>query len=216
MRIGVAIPCFINHIPQCINLLNGLNAQTRRPDMVVVSCSSSTTSDFTVPQCQFPIKVLITDQKQNASVNRNRAGMELDTDIICFFDADDDMHPQRLEMIAHAFESQKTDIVLHSYFQGDECYSPYITVPIHSMFFIRNVLRQCISGCITFDYIQRITHGHVSVTREAFRRVLFPEEQESQGREDCIFCYNVFSQPSLQSVYIPLALSKYYPSRTNL
>ena len=216
MRIGVAIPCFDKHIPQCIKLLQSLQEQTRRPDMVAVSCSSYTQNDFVIPACSFPIKVLVTDQKQNAAINRNQAAAELDTDIICFFDADDEMHPQRLDIIGYAFESQKTDIFLHSYYQGNECNNPYHGFPINAMFFIRNALRRCISGCITFDNIQRITHGHVSVSREVFHHIQFPEEQESQGREDCVFCYNVFAKPNIQSVYCPIALSKYYPSRTNL
>lgn len=216
MRIGVAIPCFDKHIPQCIKLLQSLQEQTRRPDMVAVSCSSYTQNDFVIPACSFPIKVFVTDQKQNASTNRNRAARELDTDIICFFDADDDMHPQRLEIIGYAFESQKTDIFMHSYYQGDECTAPYSYFHINDIYLIRNMLHQCISGCIAYDYIQRITHGHVSVSRDIFYHIQFPEEQESQGREDCVFCYNVFGLPFIQSVYCPIALSKYYPSGTNL
>ena len=210
MRIGVAIPCFVKHISQCLRLLDALEHQTRRPDEVVVSCSSTT--DFPVVSYSYPIRILITDKKQNASTNRNCAAKQLQTDIICFFDADDEMHPQRLELIAKSM--YQTDILLHSFFQDGERLESYPVIDPSNYTIMHNVLRQAPSGCIMLDGIQRIHHGQVSVTKEVYQQVQFPEEPEYEVREDCVFCFRVFSLPGIRSVYLPYPLSKYSPSWT--
>ena len=99
MKLGVAIPCFINHIEQCYVLLESINQQTRIPDQVVVSCSSSKETDFIKREYKFPLIVITTEDKQIAAQNRNAAAKLLDTDIIAFMDADDIMHPQRIEIL---------------------------------------------------------------------------------------------------------------------
>jgi len=211
MKIGIAIPCFIKHIERCYELLDSINQQTRLPDQVVVSCSSSTPENFVQEKYRFPLLVIITEERKNAAQNRNIAASQLETDIITFFDADDRMHPQRLEVIEKAFQ-QTADIVLHSFFLDKECEQefPLITTPQ----ILKNVLSKCASGCIKYDYVQRIHHGQVSVTQSVFKAVQFPEELTYETREDCVFCTRVFSLPNIQTCYIAHPLSKYSASNT--
>lgn len=215
MRIGVAIPCYIKHIPHCRRLLDVLERQSRRPDQVVISCSSSTPNDFMIGSYSFPVKLLITEEKLNAAMNRNRIIPHMDTDIVCFFDADDDMHPQRLEVIGHIFESQKTDLAVHSYFTGEECVIEYPRIQPCNFIALRNVLEPCYSGCLKYDYVSRIHHSQVSVSREVLEKVNFPEAIEFQAREDSIFCNMVTRLPGVQTAYIPICLSKYVISGSN-
>jgi glycosyltransferase involved in cell wall biosynthesis len=211
MKIGVAIPCFIKHIDKCLELLDSMNNQTRLPDQVVVSCSSIKQGAFPEKNYNFPVKIITTEEQKNASKNRNIAAKALETDIITFFDADDSMHNQRLEIIERAFE-MGADIVLHSFLFAYECQH---ALPKIEQFDIRsNVLSQCRSGCITYDRIQRITHGHVSVTHRIYQMIQFPEEPIYETREDCVFCYCVFSIPDITSCYIAHPLTKYMPSGT--
>jgi len=211
MKIGVAIPCFIKHIDRCYELLDSINNQIRLPDQVVVSCSSSKATDFVQKNYKFPLVVITTEERKNAAQNRNIAASRLDTDIITFFDADDRMHPQRLQAIEKAFE-QTADIVLHSYFLDKECEQEF---PVITEFSLRkNVLSKCASGCIKYDYVQRIHHGQVSVTCSIFKQIQFPEELMYETREDCVFCSRVFSLPNIQTCYIAHPLSKYSASNT--
>jgi glycosyltransferase involved in cell wall biosynthesis len=215
MKIGIAIPCFINHINACYRLLDSIDKQTRLPDQVIVSCSSSKLSDFILKTYRFPLIVLVTAEHQNAAQNRNKAADHLETDIITFIDADDSMHPQRLEAIEQAFEDSGTTIVLHSFLLNEECEQPF-------PFFVKfvpekNILNQCYSGCIKFvnnDPVSRIHHSQASVRQSAYKAVRFPEDKASEGREDCRFCYGVFSLPGTQSSYLRYPLSKYSPSKT--
>jgi glycosyltransferase involved in cell wall biosynthesis len=212
MRIGVAIPCFIKHISRCYELLDSINGQTRLPDQVVVSCSSSKPEDFIKKEYKFPLTVIITEERKNASQNRNIAASNLDTDVITFFDADDIMHPQRLEVIDFTFKDS-IDIMLHSFFLNEECNNEFPLIT--NIMPIKNVLSIAPSGCITWDNSDmRIHHGQVTVTRGVFEKVKFPEESYFETREDCIFCLMAFLLPNIQSAYIMQPLSKYIESRT--
>ena len=104
MRLGVAIPCFIKHIDHCYKLLDSINEQSRLPDQVIVSCSSSKPEDFVKREYKFPLTVITSEERKNSAQNRNIAASKLDTDVISFIDADDIMHPQRLEVIENAFK----------------------------------------------------------------------------------------------------------------
>jgi hypothetical protein len=63
MHITVVIPCFINHLSKLINLLESLELQTRPPNEVIVSCSS--TDDFIfLKEYIFPVKLYIHKDKK--------------------------------------------------------------------------------------------------------------------------------------------------------
>jgi glycosyltransferase involved in cell wall biosynthesis len=214
MRIGVAIPCFIKHIDRCYELLDSINQQTRLPDQVVVSCSSSKSIDFMQKEYKFPLTIITTEERKNAAQNRNIAASNLNTDIITFFDADDIMHPQRIKAIEIVFQ-QPVDILLHSYYEKDECRSEF--PDIKDVIIENDILCICYSGCITFKPNTpraRIHHGQASVTRRIFEQVKFPEETTFETREDCVFCRRIFELPNIRSSYIRLPLSKYYQSNT--
>ena len=99
MRIGVAIPCYIGHIEQLQVLLDSIAAQTRLPDKVVVSCSSTTEMPPEFSKYEFDLQIICDPMRKNTAQNRNIAAQLLDTDVITFFDADDVMHPQRIEFV---------------------------------------------------------------------------------------------------------------------
>jgi glycosyltransferase involved in cell wall biosynthesis len=212
MKIGVAVPCFIKHISRCYELLDSINTQTRLPDQVVVSCSSSKPEDFIKKEYKFQLTILTTEERKNASQNRNIAASNLDTDIITFFDADDIMHPQRLEVIEYVFQDS-IDVMLHSFFVDTECSTEFpIITNINP---IKSVLSIAPSCCITWNSsAMRIHHGQVTITRDVFEKVKFPEEPHFETWEDCVFCVRVFQLPNIQSAYIQHPLSKYIPSST--
>jgi hypothetical protein len=207
--IGVAIPCYNKHIPKLLELLDSIDAQSRKPDIVSISCSSTKQEEFPkLREYGFGVLVFTTPERKNAGQNRNIAARRLNTDLISFFDADDHMHPQRIEGLMIAF-TEPCDIALHSYLMDKETENPYENINTFSI--IRNKLSQCYSGCITLDNKSRIHHSQVTVRREIFEKSPFSEEKEHEVKEDCVFCYRVFSLPGIQSAYIADPLSKYIP-----
>jgi glycosyltransferase involved in cell wall biosynthesis len=209
MRIGIAIPCYKFHIPALGRCLKAIAEQTRLPDEVVVSCSSSVADDIPGYSLPFPFRVIVTQERKNAAENRNIAAAALTTDIISFFDADDIMHPQRLEAIEKAFTSvSDCDIVLHSYLEGSE--KPWMT---HTDFQIHaNSLARAPSGCAIYtpNFRALIHHAQVSVTTGIFTKVPFREDAVFERREDALFCGDILATPSVHSAYIATPLSKYY------
>ena len=223
MKIGVAIPAYIGHVVNLFNLLDSIQNQTRIPDKVVVSCSSTNKSDFEpyfekINQYTFLLEIIPIEEKKNAAQNRNIASFRMmDMDYITFIDADDIMHPQRIEIILKVFQEHQSDIILHNYF---------IDIPFEKELFgsidnneiiVRtNSLRQHWSGCIEhINYINGgIHHSQVSIKKDIFNIVQFPEEIEFNRKEDCIFCHRVFSLPNIQNAYIANKLSFYAPSGT--
>ena len=211
MRIGVAIPCYIKHIPNLLILLNSIEAQTLKPDMVSISCSSTHYHQFPILKTySFPIKVKLHLDKKSPAENRNIAADNLNTDIISFFDADDIMHPQRIELLEYAF-LEPCDIVLHNS-TSDTNFD--MNLSIDKINIHRNKLKQCKSGCIILDYISPIAHGHVTVRKSIFNKVRFPEEEYFYFKEDCIFCHRVFDIPDIKSAYFSYPLSLYIPSKS--
>ena len=141
MQIGVAIPCYIHHIEKLQVLLESISNQTRVPDKVVVSCSSTTELPY-IPTYNFELTIIFEQSMKNPSQNRNIAARHLDTDIITFFDSDDIMHPQRIEFIEQAFW-EGADIVLHNFETEHSQFSLYDSCNISY-----NCLCQCATGCI--------------------------------------------------------------------
>ena len=226
MKIGVAIPAYIGHIEGLFKLLDSIQNQTVIPDKVVVSCSSTKKSDLEldcyfekVKQYSFYLEIITSEEKKNAAQNRNIAASKLtDMDYITFIDADDIMHPQRIEILLKVFQEYNSDIILHNYFIHVTFENIIFNKIENSDINVRtNSLRQHWSGCIEhINYVEEgIHHSQVSVKNEIFNKIKFPEEIEFNRKEDCIFCHRVFNLPDIKNSYIANKLSYYAPSNTD-
>lgn len=215
LRIGIAIPCYKGHIEHLKHVLDSIEKQTRKPDQVSVSCSSSEPSDIpaTYYQYSFPLTILTCSEKKNTAQNRNIALSKLNTDIVSFIDADDVMHPQRLEIVEQCFLRHDVQIFLHFY--ETNMMRDFI---IYDEFpFELNKLFVCPWRSVQHGYYPRaciIHNGQCSVRREVFDRIRFQEGIEFVGREDTWFVGDVLLTYPGKQAYCPLRLSRYLPSRT--
>ena len=205
MKIGVAVPCYIGHIPRLYELLDSIENQTVLPTKVVVSCSSTSECPL-IKEYSFPLEIICCEHKMNPSQNRNIASSKLlDMDYITFIDADDIFHSRKIEILLKVIEDYGVDVLLHNY-------SRTHLEPIDNII-VRNSLVKAPSGCITHsdcdDRIYRLHHSEITVKRYILDKVSFPEEIEFLGREDCVFCYRVFSLPNITHRYIQNELSLY-------
>lgn len=213
MRIGIAIPCFNKHISQLLTLLGTIEAQTRLPDAVSISCSSTKPDEFPpLTEYSFPIYTTLFEERKSPSWNRNIASRRfVDMDAISFFDADDLMHPQRLEFIELAL-NKGAEIVLHNYTMNEvKQFEIYETANI-----IYGQLARAPSGCayLKVQGNAPIHHSQVTVRRAILNRVEFSEEMAIQLKEDAIFCGDILALPGIQNAYISEKLSHYEPSRS--
>jgi glycosyltransferase involved in cell wall biosynthesis len=216
MKIGVAIPCYVGHIAALYELLDSIENQMRIPDKVVVS-SSSTDELHVSKEYSFPLEIVVSKEKKNAAENRNIASSHLmDMDYVTFFDADDIMVPERIQVLLEVIDSYHSDILLHNFSTNTSIHS---LNPIETIEVRMNTLCQAPSGCITHslgysDQIDQIHHSQVTVKKEILEKVKFPEEAQYNEMEDCVFCHRVFDLPNIQNAYIVNPLSYYRPSKT--
>lgn len=215
MKIGVAIPCYHGHIPALLELLDNLEQQTKLPDKVAISCSS--TDEFPeIKNYGFSIETIVTKDKKNAAENRNIASSKLmDMDYITFFDADDLMHPQRIEILYNVCQNSNPDIILHNY-HNETNMNVASPESIDNIDVKQNSLCQCYSGCLRHrdHHYGDIHHSQVTVKSSVLKSVSFPEEKEYNRREDSVFCNRVLGLPNIENAYIVNKLSYYRPSNS--
>lgn len=218
MKIGVAIPCYYGHINNLFLLLDSIDEQTILPNKVVVSCSSTDRLEIT-KKYKFYLDIIIINEKQNAAQNRNIASSKLlDMDYVTFIDADDIMHPQRIEILLKAIQTYDSDIILHNY-QTNMFSDGNMFKPIEGINMRNNTLIQAESGCITHVYgyddrIDKIHHSQSTVKTWVLHKIKFPEESVCHAKEDSVFCHRVFSLPDIKHTYISNPLTYYIQSKT--
>lgn len=188
MRIGVCIPCHGAHTMTVEKAIASMEAQTRKPDVVALSISGTTF----VPELQgfsFPIHIDCTREKRCAGANRNNAAEMIadKADILFFFDADDLMHPQCIEIGIECFQKGSLDVFLHARLDVN---SSYKDRPLHLIDWVptkRLLHTNCfrtskdyICGRVEFvptyqegieyEFNEGVCNGHVAVTTETWKK----------------------------------------------
>ena len=221
LKVGVAIPCYIYHLPKLRFLLESIAKQTVKPDYVVVSCSSTKSDNVEVQQLlstysqKFTLTILTTQERKNAAENRNIASrylLELQIDIISYIDADDVMYQIRTEYIKYVFLNTDALFVLHSFIEETDSDDSYdIPTKIDPSFISYNKLVRCESGCsrhIENNNTKR-HHAQCSIYSKIFEKIQYREEDEFTRREDSVFCGDVLRLIGSRNVYISVPLSLY-------
>lgn len=207
LSFGIVIPCFNGHIQYLKRLLYSIYNQTVKPDIIILSCSSSETFDIPDDIYNYPLNLKIFTHSiwMNASQNRNFGRSKCSTDIISFFDADDEMHPNRIEIIKNIFKNfNDTKLVLHSY-EDD------ITLSFnHLIDFIPIKLSLNKRGIIRHH--NEIANGHMTIHSSV--NTLFNETKKAMTKEDSIFNREIMYNYPNSTIFCNLKLSKYYRSGT--
>ena len=219
--IGVAIPCYLYHIPKLYNVLNSIKNQTLKPDHVVISCSSTMKDNkdisnmLSIFKQYFRLDIITTLDRKNASENRNIASSYLSTDIISYIDADDIMYNQRLEAIKDIFDKTDCLVILHNFDMDiNICEIPLKKydsfkydygklVQSHRYYVIEHIDDLNTQSCIN-----HIHHAHSSILKEVFQKIQY--KKELNFAEDSIFCRDVLDFVGFKNVYINQPLTVYF------
>lgn len=208
--IGVAIPCYEPHHYLINGLVDNAIAQTRRPDRVVISCSSWQENSRRDMICGgIPITILYWKRPIVQAENRNIAARELGTDIITFLDADDLMHPRRLEYMLRAFEESKCDVIVHDYQWIKEGSNiPFADEPVMNLTDDVIVKKPYEVGCMLENGEQPFHHAHLGITKEAFSKVQFPINAVFYRIEDSVYL-GMLVDSQMKIRYLANKLSQY-------
>jgi len=134
MKLAVCIPCAQGHMVLLDSCLKYIENQTHKPDLIVISISSYNGNPIST---NIPTTILYTDKQLYPGANRNRAAAEAvkqGATHLSFIDADDIMHPRRLECIVKAFrEHPEITGFLHCFVVGpkhnNDVYKGLIEIP---------------------------------------------------------------------------------------
>jgi len=210
--IGVCIPCHAPNVKYMKNCLRSLELQTVKPDFVAISISG-VIHKHSFSGYSFPVYVTETSDPATAATNRNRAAALIAplVDILSFFDADDIMHPRRLEMILRAFRQQPIEILLHSTLVSglsEIQHRDVATLPWHELtgkVYTNNFIvgRDSVCGRVWFDaqtvlgdqqHARQLgTCGHVSCASSLWNKIPVPEASSPYGGEDSEYIYQMYT-----------------------
>lgn len=184
--IGVAIPCYEPHHHFINGLIDNAIAQTRKPDRVVISCSSWKQDARKDMLCNgIPVTVLYWKRRIVQAENRNIAATELRTDYVTFIDADDIMHPRRIEYILKAFQETNCDAVVHDYHYVKRSLTTPFDNEEYNCTNCKLVPNPDQPGCMIEGH--QFHHAHVSVTNDVFQKLQFPIDEKYYRIEDSVY-----------------------------
>jgi glycosyltransferase involved in cell wall biosynthesis len=188
--LGIAIPCYEGHFDLLPTLIENISMSTVRPDQIAISCSSWKHNSRTDTNYKgIPVSIQYSKHKLNQATNRNIAGSMLNTKYISFIDADDLMHPSRIEYILNAFSSGPYQAIYHGYSRehsshyGDS-FNPMDPFKLASE---KLVIDPNAYGLKVGEGGYEIQHAHVTVTREVFNRFKFNENWNAYRLEDSLY-----------------------------
>lgn len=219
MFFAICIPVEIKHFNLLEYCLRSIEAQTVKPDAVIVSVSNCLTPLDVSGYCSgfnLPLELLCTKDKLFAGGNRNRAAArayDLGASHLSFFDADDIMHPKRIECIQSAFLNHpEITGFIHCFMVGYkgnmEIYKGNVPVPWEpiSNDYMPSVFLPGTYGklnIIKFQFVYRRPragygmghNGHITVTSEFWKET--PYDETLARGQDIHFSANILLQKKL-------------------
>ena len=197
--ISLVIPCVpahVQYLPECVA---SALAQTRPPQEVVIALSACTPSEAHEAEAAvraiaganpMAIRMLAQGEPAAAATNRNRGARASSQPIVSFIDADDTMHPQRLERVLGLLHEHRADAVLHGFAPNSPCEawpvgSGHVIAPEEA------AMREAADRESVHLTFLLVTHGHITVRRSVLEAV--QQDPSAAGREDSLFVRQVFA-----------------------
>lgn len=116
--ISVIVPTF-NRAHLVVRTLDSIAAQTEAPDRLIVVDNNSTDGTMQIVERWMRLyngpmeTTLLMESKPGAAAARDRGLADADTDVVCFFDSDDEMRPAMIKTIRREFEVEPDLELLH-------------------------------------------------------------------------------------------------------
>lgn len=223
--LSIIIPCYPPDICNIGRMMDSLRRQTCLPGEVIVALSETSEKDGSVLEKKyskypFSVKFCVIGGKQFAGQNRNRGARLAAHDVLVFCDADDECHPQKIEITKNVFLKYDPKLFLHG-FKRDGCgfekYGkdkiPFVFSRQLMDFTFGNPPKRDNSKFIFIDrpaegkWIEGAHphHGYATVRRDVFEEV---EYNDLRIGEDTTFCLDVLWKFK-SAVYADISLVNY-------
>lgn len=173
---SVIVPCSYKHVQYLPELLQNIAGQTEQPEEVVISISEVDQADpFLIASIEstiypFILKVLKNQNKLFAGQNRNAACRQALGEIFITQDADDLMHPQRIEIIKYFFSHYDIVHLIHRWVpELAPCNYEKSQIPF---FFFKNYAK-----INRFTYV---ANGPIAIKRHVFDKIRWPDLYQAE------------------------------------
>ena len=228
LSISLCIPAIPRDVESgCLDkLMQSIKRQTFKVSEVVISFSNSTYAEARrvkmlaqATVSTIPVKILRFSEVSVQGKSRNNAALVSASELVSFMDADDEMHPHRMEAIQEAFRTHRDlQVLLHGYVESEDLnwkYTPmfkpssaYAMVGKHEI---------CSSEARSrhqphLDLL--VHHAHITVKLTVFDEFSYDEALESYRVEDSLFVREVVaaacSRPAVNDLlFLKAPLSLY-------
>lgn len=209
--LSIVIPCYPPHARFLLRALQSIAGQTLKPLETLIGLSETSEAEAQRLSAYLsritPCKVIPSEQKCLPAANRNRAMQQAAGDLVVFMDADDTMHPQKLEIVEYFAVKTQCKLLLHGYLQSSfdyPWYSPAELKWVGSEEILRATFgspaqrnlnsetgpqseTNCYAGG---DY--EVMHSCAAVTRDVLKRIQYVNlPSDTRLCEDGRFCRDV-------------------------
>lgn len=238
--ISIIVPCYPPHIKYLNTTLNDISKQTVLPKEVILVISETNEKTKLELYEQFQIlfdtvvdfKIINTEEKQYAGINRNTGVSFASCEYVMFIDADDTIHPQKVEITKYFLDKYKPNLLLHSYIQGKpvnffESYRPKYqnAVVIHNDVMLHNTFgnppkrnrvaeinryskkNKRVPIMVKIGGKYKTAHGYPCVKRSLFGKYKYTDMQRGQ---DSVFVRDILWHEG-NVLYIDIPLLNYKP-----
>jgi len=199
MKVSLVIPTYPPHFKYIFKLLENISNFTVLPYEVIISASSvdnnlrGVLSEIhnlsRINHANLNVKILATDEKQNASQNRNRGCKVAEGDFIMLVDGDDLVHIKKLEICMNVMQKNgNINLLVTNY----DTFSNHWNTNCNLVDPYKRIYECFINPTCTNLYSEpksAIHHGHVFFKSDIFRVVRYNEK--IWPGEDGDFCQRV-------------------------
>jgi len=195
MQISVVIPCHVKDLPDLKESILDWTKQSVKPKEIVVFLkpveSNFQHGLYDLDLKGIEINVLLHNGETTRGFAKNRAIENCSSELICMADADDRIHPQKLEFVKKTFEkNENCDIVLHYFSYNDISHFDKMFDSNFTVFKHDKCLEGGWNGLNELDYYNMhypIHNAHNSFKKKLFENHKYDESQEACGSDDSIF-----------------------------
>jgi len=206
-------------------MLGSLEKQTYLPDEVIVALSESSQKSAADMEARysnysFPVRIIAFDERQFPGQNRNRGARAAKYDIVVFCDADDEYHPQKMEITQDVFLKYGPKMFLHNYKINDPKFDVYdrtnIPLVLSEQLFANTFGQPPKRENSNFIFTDRPaedrwvmgshpTHGYAAVRRDVFDNISYCDLRIA---EDLKFCLDILWEFK-SAIYADVSLINY-------
>lgn len=225
ITISLCVPCFPPHEKFLPELIENVNKQTRAPEEIVISLSerSKVYAKSIQKELQdltdISIKIISIAGKAFAGENRNKAASNAKSKILSFMDADDKMHPKRLELIELLFENRDIHALLHMYttnlFDNNVYFDPEKIIGQDEVY--NEHINEREVRLKRWDYTWNpslnsyigLHHGHLSILASSYKAI--KQSRKHRRGQDALFVRKILNRYNRGVIIYKEPLSKYIP-----